>query len=153
MAQRSDIDRGREIVERWCALAERRLDYLTDLFETGRWRRFHTEEAFLENIREAKAAVQTWRMLASREATPNNRPVDFAWLGRDAVPLAQRNSVRFDQGERRATAADVSEPIVISAPAEVAAELPVPEADTDWGQGLDLATIQQRYPLLRNTLS
>jgi len=42
---------------------------------------------------------------------------------------------------------------VISAPAEVAAELPVPEADTDWGQGLDLATIQQRYPLLRNTLS
>lgn len=35
------------------------------MFETGRWRRYHSEIAFLENIQEAKLAVQTWRALAS----------------------------------------------------------------------------------------
>lgn len=35
------------------------------MFETGRWRRYHTEIAFLENIQEAKLAVQTWRALST----------------------------------------------------------------------------------------
>ena len=60
--------RGRDIVARWCNLAEQRLEYLTELFETGRWRRFHSERAFLENIQEAKAAVEIWRDLLTREA-------------------------------------------------------------------------------------
>ena len=78
MTHRIDVARGRDIVARWSALAERRLDYLTELFETGRWRRFHSEVAFLENIQEAKAAVETWRDLLTREASPDNsadRPV------------------------------------------------------------------------------
>ena len=63
MAHPTDVARGRDIVARWCNLAEQRLEYLTELFETGRWRRFHSEVAFLENIQEAKAAVETWRDL------------------------------------------------------------------------------------------
>ena len=59
MAHPADVARGRNIVARWCNLAEQRLEYLTDLFETGRWRRFHSEREFLENIQEAKAAVAT----------------------------------------------------------------------------------------------
>ncbi len=35
------------------------------MFETGRWRRYHSELAFLENIQEAKRAVQTWRAIAT----------------------------------------------------------------------------------------
>lgn len=35
------------------------------MFETGRWRRYHSEIAFLENIQEAKRAVETWRALAT----------------------------------------------------------------------------------------
>jgi hypothetical protein len=66
MAHPADVARGRNIVARWCNLAERRLEYLTELFETGRWRRFHTELEFLENIQEAKTAVATWRDLLSR---------------------------------------------------------------------------------------
>lgn len=150
MAQRSDVDRGREIVERWCALAEQRLDYLTDLFETGRWRRFHTEEAFRDNIREAKATVETWRSLLSREATRDNRPIDFSWLGRPAVPLAQRDAVQGDRADRPVTTANVSEPIAMATSPEVAAELPAPGVHPGWDRGIDLATIQQRYPLLRN---
>lgn len=77
----TDAMRGRAIVERWCVLAEQRLEYLTELFESGRWRRFFSEVAFLENIQEAKAAVETWRDLLYREATVDNHPVDLSWLG------------------------------------------------------------------------
>ena len=85
MTQRTDLTRGRDIVARWCVLAEQRLEYLTELFETGRWRRYHSEEAFLENIREAKAAVETWQDLLTREATLGNSPIDISWLGRSGV--------------------------------------------------------------------
>ncbi|WP_338698500.1 TIGR03809 family protein [Bradyrhizobium sp. 26S5] len=61
MTHRTDVARGQQIVARWCNLAEQRLEHLTELFETGRWRRYHSEQAFLENIREARAAVEIWR--------------------------------------------------------------------------------------------
>ena len=64
-----DLVRGaagsREIAARWCVLAEQRLQHLSEMFETGRWRRYHSEIAFLENIQEAKRAVQTWRAIAT----------------------------------------------------------------------------------------
>jgi len=56
---------SREIAARWCALAEQRLEHLSEMFETGRWRRYHSEIAFLEHIQEAKRAVQTWRAIAT----------------------------------------------------------------------------------------
>jgi len=59
------VARGRDIAARWCALAEQRLEHLSEMFETGRWRRYHSEIAFLENIQEAKRAVQTWRAIAT----------------------------------------------------------------------------------------
>lgn len=73
---------GREIAARWCALAEQRLQHLSEMFETGRWRRYHSEIAFLENIQEAKRAVQTWRALATggdvAEAAASVTPA-FGW--------------------------------------------------------------------------
>ena len=95
--------RGRDIVARWCALAEQRLEYLTELFETGRWRRFHSELAFLENIQEAKTAVETWRGLATREASRQNSAVDISWhgrAGRGAAARRTRCAIRFI-GSRR----------------------------------------------------
>ena len=84
--------RGRDIVARWCTLAEQRLEHLTELFETGRWRRYHSERAFLENIQEAKAAVEIWRNLLTREASLDNTAVDLSWLGRaqPALPRSDR---------------------------------------------------------------
>jgi len=70
MTHRQEVGQGaasREIAARWCALAEQRLEHLSEMFETGRWRRYHSELAFLENIQEAKRAVQTWRALANGE--------------------------------------------------------------------------------------
>src|ERR1035438_6564580 len=82
MTHQLDVARGRDIIARWCALAEQRLEYLTELFETGRWRRYHSELAFLENIQEAKSAVEIWRGLSMREASRDNSALDMSWLGR-----------------------------------------------------------------------
>ena len=95
MAHPADVARGRNIVARWCNLAERRLEHLTELFESGRWRRYHTELEFLENIQEAKAAVETWRDLLSREASLENTAIDMSWLGRRrTTPLPRDTGYR-----------------------------------------------------------
>jgi uncharacterized repeat protein (TIGR03809 family) len=166
MTHHVDVARGREIVSRWCNLAEQRLEYLTELFETGRWRRFHSERAFLENIQEAKAAVELWRSLEMREASLDNAAIDLSWLGR-------RRSIQQD-GERLSDRAPL-----IPQPAPVAAEPPprnvpgdvlialesvladsaeapsVPDApglDDLPPPTHDLDVIRDRYPLLRNAL-
>jgi uncharacterized repeat protein (TIGR03809 family) len=113
MTERTDVARGRDIVARWSALAEQRLDYLTELYETGRWRRYHSEHDFLENIREAKGAVETWRGLLTAEATADNRPIDLSWIGRSSAVLLPKVNVP-------------AEPIASIAPvAPQLAELPV----------------------------
>jgi len=94
MTHQLDVAGGREVMARWCALAEQRLEYLAELFETGRWRRFHSEHALLENIEEAKAAVKTWRELSSREATSDNRPIDKSWLDRTSAAVTERRTWR-----------------------------------------------------------
>jgi uncharacterized repeat protein (TIGR03809 family) len=161
MTYRSDVARGREIVARWCALAEQRLDYLTDLFETGRWRRFYSETAFLENIQEAKTAVETWRMLLTQEGASDNSAVDTSWLDRrKAIPPRKasilRDEIRQPLPRSLQIAVDRTAPARADLPSEDAPPERVEHASTTgdhaWQQGLDLTVMQQRYPLLRNTL-
>ena len=98
MTSQLDAAKGRDIVARWCNLAEKRLEYLTELFDSGRWRRFHSEQAFLDNIREAKNAVETWRELMSREATRDNMPIDLSWLGRARTAIPRQNALIGSRG-------------------------------------------------------
>lgn len=63
-----DASRYQHALERWRVLAERRLEHMTVLYETGRWRRYFTEEKFAEVIRQTRAAVEAWDRLAPREA-------------------------------------------------------------------------------------
>ncbi|OKO68992.1 TIGR03809 family protein [Bradyrhizobium sp. NAS96.2] len=164
MTHRTDVARGQEIVARWCNLAEQRLEHLNELFETGRWRRYHSEQAFLENIREARAAVDIWRELLTREASLDNSPIDLSWLGRrksklpppDISPMPERCAEAATLAEAAMTAvaaafktaAEVLEqpPVVADAP-----PLEMPPAVMP-PPVLDLDTIQRRYPLLRNAL-
>jgi uncharacterized repeat protein (TIGR03809 family) len=164
MTHRIDVARGRDIVARWSALAERRLDYLTELFETGRWRRFHSEVAFLENIQEAKAAVETWRDLLTREASLDNSAIDLSWLGGGRPTLPRDGGLRADwlRVQPRPLAPPPAEipvklapdmPIAVDIDQIVSLEAPsAPAMDHASALTLDLASIQQRYPLLRNTL-
>lgn len=150
MTYQLDVASGRDVIARWCALAEQRLEYLTELLESGRWRRFHSEPAFLENIREAKAAVQTWRDLSSREASRDNRPIDVSWLGRKSAPRELwRDPVRLPQ------VAEISRPeasiLAEAGGASVRGSFDAQGID-DGAIALtqDLAAIAARYPLLRN---
>lgn len=161
-----DLARGRDIVSRWCNLAEQRLEYLTELFETGRWRRFHSERAFLENIQEAKAAVELWRSLEMREASLDNTAIDLSWLGRRSTP-------QLDERLREPVALRhiPSTPVQAEAPsreipgdvlaalesvlADSATAPSVPDApglDDLPPPTLNLDVMQDRYPLLRNAL-
>jgi uncharacterized repeat protein (TIGR03809 family) len=164
MTHRLDVAHGRDIVARWCALAERRLEYLTELFETGRWRRFHSEAAFLENIREAKAAVETWRDLLVREASLDNSAIDMSWLGRITATTLPRGKTVHDQPRRLSPALipAPSPPQIVAMPAKAdhvssdeapsvpATERPVPGGIAELLPGID--AIERRYPLLRNAL-
>jgi uncharacterized repeat protein (TIGR03809 family) len=161
MTHRLDVARGRDIVARWCALAEQRLEYLTELFETGRWRRYHSELAFLENIQEAKSAVETWRDLSTREAAFDNSAIDFSWLGQKS-PLASRGDrlraqprnvqpliqIRAEPPQQPPIAAEAA-----PAPSDEALSAPVQlEFDDGMELTLDLDLIETRYPVLRNRL-
>jgi uncharacterized repeat protein (TIGR03809 family) len=174
MAQRADVTRAQEILDRWCALAEQRLEHLTELFETGRWRRYHSEVSFLENIQEAKKAVETWRSLATREASLDNSAVDISWLnspkpvpprrnplsGYYAPPPPRRAEVRVVPEIAEAPIAPgmsegISESAVQAAvPKQAVSQdvTPAPVIDDNWRQALDISAMQERYPLLRNAL-
>ena len=74
MTTPSDASRYQHALERWRVLAERRLEHMTMLYETGRWRRYFSEERFLRIIRDSKAAVAHWQRLApEQELAPEQR--------------------------------------------------------------------------------
>ena len=159
MTHRLDVARGRDIVARWCDLAEQRLEYLTELFETGRWRRFHSELAFLENIQEAKSAVETWRDLAMREASRDNSAVDISWLGRNRASLprseASRGQIHRLQTTESTDAPAQSEGLVAAQAEHVSSDdaPSAPAMDAASDLTLDIAAaLAERYPLLRNAL-
>jgi uncharacterized repeat protein (TIGR03809 family) len=175
MAHPADVARGRNIVARWCNLAEQRLEHLTELFESGRWRRYHTELEFLENIQEAKAAVETWRDLLNREASLENTAIDLTWLGRRrTTPLPLTPLPRAD-GYRQPVAPlqprqvpiaaapppppiaavprrDIPADVLVALESHLAVADETPTLDEMPLQPLDLDTMKERYPLLRNAL-
>ena len=161
MTQHLDVARSRDVLARWCALAEQRLEYLTELFETGRWRRFHSELDFLKNIQEAKAAVETWRDLSTRGASRDNTAIDMSWLGRPRTALPRIESWRTQvQPQPPLPAALSTEPplpdvsITLADDHLSSDEAPSSRA-TDNASELTLgiaAAVAERYPLLRNTL-
>jgi uncharacterized repeat protein (TIGR03809 family) len=161
MTHLRDVARGSDTVARWCNLAERRLEYLTDLFETGRWRRFHSERAFLENIQEAKAAVETWRDLMAREAAPDHLAIDLTGVGkRSASPRHDeiREPVQLLQPIVAEPLREIPHDILVALEIQLLDldETPsvseAPDFDDMPLPPLDLDVMQQRYPLLRNAL-
>ena len=159
MTQQLDVASGRDIVARWCALAEQRLEHLTELFETGRWRRYHSELAFLENIQEAKAAVETWRDLWRREASRDNAAIDMSWLGRTraAPPRGERVHDQIHRPQPAAISAEPPRSIISIVPeadparSEETSGAPASDGALELTRDI-AAAIAERYPLLRNAM-
>jgi len=115
MTLRQDVASYHEIAARWGALAERRLQYLVEMFETGRWRRYHSEAEFLENLNEAERATQVWRALAVRDV-PAPRWMETASLGGRAP---SRSAVSREDVQTRlpkSVAAETSFPVWLASP-------------------------------------
>jgi uncharacterized repeat protein (TIGR03809 family) len=170
MTHRTDEPPRREVIARWCTLAEQRLNYLTEMFESGRWRRYYTEVAFLENIKEAKFAVDTWRGLSTppqpRPVTPELArgvaAVELA-LSESAVPapvqIAEPDPVPiapepFELASDEEYAAEEAEVVSAEpAPSDPVIDMLALEQALDISDAaFDLTAIEQRYPLLRNAL-
>ena len=109
MAQNTDFVRGFWIVTRWRNLAEQRLAYLNELYESGRWRRFHTEQAFVDNIRDAKRAVEAWRLLAPPVEECGGDTTAARWLSgqpfKAVAPVAAQSNATDRKASDRQTAA------------------------------------------------
>jgi hypothetical protein len=140
MTDRLDVACGRALAARWQTLAEQRLEYLTELFESGRWRRYHSERAFLENIQEAKAAVGTWRNFA-RGPAETNRVID--------IPQPDRMQVTLEPSVAAETRSISSEAPSTPGVDLLALERVLSEAANP---ALDPVAIEQRYPALRLVL-
>jgi uncharacterized repeat protein (TIGR03809 family) len=53
-----------ELAQRWRGLAERRREHYVDLYRSGRWKHYYTEDQFLTRMREAIRAVEMWTRIA-----------------------------------------------------------------------------------------
>jgi hypothetical protein len=141
MTHRTDVAPGRDLGldfgPRWRLLAERRLEYLTELFESGRWRRYYTERAFLDDIRQAKAAVAQWRNLSERPVVPEDKRNGDARAAEPAAPIIVETP-------------KAAVPIALSAAAASDDMLPAPAPQR--ADGDEPGMSPERYPLLRNML-
>ena len=77
MANSGNAEHGRSVIARWRMLAERRLQYLIELYETGRWRVYYKEPEFLKVIQEARVALATWEQLAPPDPV-QDKPAEVA---------------------------------------------------------------------------
>jgi uncharacterized repeat protein (TIGR03809 family) len=161
MTLRSDVVRSRDLLACWRELAEERLEYLTEMFESGRWRRYYSEYAFLENIREAKRAVETWRVL-STPGPAANPAISISWLAPERPAQFSRTPPRLRPRHiEPAQAMPAVTTIEISAmgapPPQVQTGAPFVdmfalEQALDGIAGPDGESMEQRYPLLRHSL-
>jgi uncharacterized repeat protein (TIGR03809 family) len=55
-----------ELSRQWLTLAERRLAYFSELYRSGRWRRYYTAESFADQVVDVMKAVTIWRKLAGQ---------------------------------------------------------------------------------------
>ena len=59
-----------EITRQWRALAEQRRAHFVELYDSGRWRHYYTEEQLLSRMREAIRLAETWEQLSKSPDDP-----------------------------------------------------------------------------------
>jgi uncharacterized repeat protein (TIGR03809 family) len=55
-----------EVALKWRALAERRRAHFIELYDSGRWKLYFTEEQFIARMREAVRGSERWAEIAPR---------------------------------------------------------------------------------------
>jgi uncharacterized repeat protein (TIGR03809 family) len=75
-----------EVAQKWRILAERRRAHFVELYNTGRWKRYYSEQEFLLKMRDAMKASDRWAEIAPtrlRAAATHGR--ETAMLQRSAA--------------------------------------------------------------------
>jgi hypothetical protein len=67
MSRKVEVWDPGEIARQWRELAERRRAHFIELYRTGRWRRYYSEQDFLACVREITAEIESWDALAGPE--------------------------------------------------------------------------------------
>jgi uncharacterized repeat protein (TIGR03809 family) len=52
------------VAQKWRALVERRRAHFLELYDSGRWKHYYSEEQFLYRMREAIRLTQRWAEIA-----------------------------------------------------------------------------------------
>jgi uncharacterized repeat protein (TIGR03809 family) len=66
MSARPGGFRRDEIARKWRDLADRRLAYFTELYRSGRWKHYYTQEHFAVRMLDVIRAAKVWGDLAER---------------------------------------------------------------------------------------
>lgn len=52
------------MVGKWCELALRRRAHFVELYDTGRWRHYYTEDEFVAELRKLTGMIDRWKGIA-----------------------------------------------------------------------------------------
>lgn len=77
------------IAQRWRDLAERRRAHFTELYESGRWKKYYSEDGLLLRMREVVSTADGWGMIAScfaQEAAARPEPAQSEAAEKPANP-------------------------------------------------------------------
>lgn len=66
--------RPETLARKWHALAERRRDHLAELYQSGAWQRYFTEETLRSQMREAVREVDRWGAMLDDPPAANGGP-------------------------------------------------------------------------------
>ncbi len=53
-----------KLAQKWRDLAERRRDHIVELYHSGRWKHYYSEQELVASLREANQLLETWNTLA-----------------------------------------------------------------------------------------
>jgi uncharacterized repeat protein (TIGR03809 family) len=81
-----------QVAQKWRDLAERRRAHFIELYHSGRWKHYYSEEQFLGHMREAIRAVELWARVAPRST--DESPTDQAPTDRASAAPAARPGAR-----------------------------------------------------------
>jgi hypothetical protein len=65
-----------KIALKWYGLADRRLEYFVELYQSGRWKHYYTRERFVLRMLDVIKATKLWGELVDRLVTERNAARD-----------------------------------------------------------------------------
>jgi uncharacterized repeat protein (TIGR03809 family) len=86
MTERPTLRRLGEVAQKWRDLAELRRRHLEDLYRSGRWKLYYTEETLLARMREIVATIERWEKLIPGPRPETDRQAQEA----EAAPAPPR---------------------------------------------------------------